>query len=1630
MTTSPDESNEAALPVVVIWSPAGASVTGAVASLGVAGFEDAPVVVVDGSTEERSGQRYRDEPEVLARIAADFPGRPQLLLRAGLQLPAGFAEVLESASALLDEHPAIAFPGNYDPRVDPLADLPDLPDHVAQRIHWASDALAVALDNPPSDCLLLASRLAGGRPAAPGVDQAMLLDDGYVRDPEPKPVPPADPRDVTPAPPHGHLRLRLRRMAETANGPLPIADGRPVTLHITHSWGGGVWQWIEDLISADPDNVHLVLVAMSDSRDHHCGLRLKLCASGPGSGVLRELDLRPAIRSVSIHHPGYRDQLQGIIRRFGISRIVVSSLIGQSLDCLETGLPTVVMLHDFFPLWPLLDRDPLPTLRQAGNDPDRARAAALEALTRPMRFSPADAGFWNEMAAAWTERVLGAHARLAAPTQHVIERVRELAGDRSLEISRIPHGFRPFPGDRARRSAGTSAEGELHLLIPGRLSEGKGLALLEAILPALEGRVRLTALGCGRRALELLGKNGIDVVLDYRRDEMPGLVEALRPHGALLLSTVPETWSYTLSEVRALGLAPIATRLGAFAERIEDGRNGVLVEPEAGAVVAAIEAWRDRPGALAELATEAPPERSLTQMVQDVNALTGREAALRAERRFRSATADEASWSLQAGQAAEALMRAEAAENRCEELATDLQSRTRWAETMERQFRDRSAWAEQLETERRRRERQLSEQAELLELRRKEFEERSAWAEDLEAERARQDRQLSEQAELLERRREEFEERSAWAQDLEAERRRQESSLAEQAAELERQDRQYHELSERFGELIDDYGRRHAELEQARASMLRMVEQHDRLAHRVRATAAQLDAVTDRFEQLQQQHDSLANEHRLLAGQHQELTTQHQDLIAQHQVLRDEHDGMVASRSWRYTKPFRFVRRVATRRRLRQALNPLQWIRMSGVFLHHLRLRGLRGTLELLQMPRQDEPSPDERPGAVYVPEEIASPPEFERADKPLVSVIVPVYNQLKFTAACLQSVSTARTSTSFEVVVVDDASADETWKWLQRCKNVRALRNRKNLGFIGTCNRGARKARGRYLVFLNNDTQVTDDWLDRLIEPFRTYSDTGIVGARLVFGNGQLQEAGGIVFKDGSGWNYGRGDEPGRPEFSFLSEADYVSGACLAIEKSLFESLDGFDRYFSPAYYEDTDLCFRVRQQGLRVLYQPAARVIHFEGVTSGTDETSGAKRYQAVNRDRFFERWRETLAAHPSNPPEFSGTLARRFRYRRFARRALVIDAVTPAPDQDSGSVRMFAMLELLRDIGFQTSFMPQNLHWTGSNSEALQQAGIEVLTAPWVTRTEDWLEQHGDDLDLIVVSRHYVLSPLLQMIRRLCPHARVVFDTVDLHFLREQREAELTGSRAALLAADETRREELALIEATDATLVVSEFERELLSNLAPEARVFVVSNIHSLKSSGKSFDQRRDLVFVGGFQHPPNLDAAEWLMDEILPQVRRSLPDVQLHIIGSKMPDSLRQRQAEGLQIHGFVPDLEPYMTGCRVSVAPLRYGAGVKGKVNQAMSHGLPVVATTCAAEGMYTEHGRDVLLADDTESLARQIVAVYQDRALWERLAANGRANVDRHFSVDAARSALLEVLQQLDLSFEAAQVPAKAAEA
>ena len=629
---------------------------------------------------------------------------------------------------------------------------------------------------------------------------------------------------------------------------------------------------------------------------------------------------------------------------------------------------------------------------------------------------------------------------------------------------------------------------------------------------------------------------------------------------------------------------------------------------------------------------------------------------------------------------------------------------------------------------------------------------------------------------------------------------------------------------------------------------------------------------------------------------------------------------------------------------------------------------------------------------------------------EPDISIVIPVYGQCNLTLRCLKSLSDSDIRRSFEVILVDDASEDESAEKLNAVPGIRYLRNAENQGFLKSCNRGAALAHGRYLFLLNNDTVVENGALDALADTFDDHDNVGLVGAKLYFEDGRLQEAGGIVWSDGSAMNFGRGDDPRKPEYNYVRDADYCSGAAIMLPTALWQQLGGFDNYYVRAYYEDTDLALRVREAGYRVLYQPFAKVVHSEGATSGTDLSKGEKRYQLENRTRFLERWRETLATKhlaPTTSPQLA-------KDRSAAARALVIDWDIPTPDHDSGSLDTFNLIRMLGRLGVKTTFAAhRDLAYFGEYTDAVQRLGAEVLYAPYCGSLSTYLKEHGKDQDYVIVHRVAVFKDWERDLKKYCPQARIIFSTVDLHHIREARQAEVENSESLRKKAESTKRDEIRLARKADATVVVSKTEQALLAESLPDVPVFHLPLIRDVPGAGEAaFESRRGIAFLGNYLHPPNADAILHFVQDIWPEFLSAVPDAALYIGGGQMSSEVAQlSDLDGVQTLGYVPDLVAFYNRIRLTVAPLRYGAGAKGKVVSSLCHGVPVVASPIAAEGMDVEHGRDILIANNQAEWIKHLKSAYCDPDLWRTLSEGGTAAMQRNHSLSTGVVELSRIL-------------------
>ncbi|MDO8862510.1 glycosyltransferase [Haliea sp. E1-2-M8] len=635
---------------------------------------------------------------------------------------------------------------------------------------------------------------------------------------------------------------------------------------------------------------------------------------------------------------------------------------------------------------------------------------------------------------------------------------------------------------------------------------------------------------------------------------------------------------------------------------------------------------------------------------------------------------------------------------------------------------------------------------------------------------------------------------------------------------------------------------------------------------------------------------------------------------------------------------------------------------------------------------------------------------EFPAVSTPLVSIIVPVYNSYRMTMHCLASILEHTLDVSYEVVLADDHSTDATASIGQRVRNIRILRSEKNQGFLLNCNGAAATACGRYLVFLNNDTAVCKGWLQPMLTLLEQRPDAGVVGPRLLFPDGKLQEAGGIIWRDGSGWNYGRCDDPRKPEYEYVKEVDYVSGACLMLPRALWSRLGGFDTRFAPAYYEDTDLCFAVRQAGYKVLYQPQSSVFHYEGVSNGTDPGKGVKRFQARNREIFCAKWQAVLEWEHFANAEHVFLARDRSRARNCI---LVIDHYVPHYDKDAGSRSTLMYIRLMVNMGFKVVFLGANFFPHQPYTRVLQEMGVEVLVGEYSARYLDrWLHDNARYIHRIFLHRPHVAEQFLPHIYKMRPRPKIVFFGHDLHYLRVEREQELLGEASLKSAAMSWKAREFAVFEKVDVIYYPSSIEVQALHTESPTLNVRAIPLYIFDDIAVPDYDpvQRQDILFVAGFNHPPNVDGLCWFVEEVMPLLASQCPGFHLHVVGSNPTEAVLAMQSAQVTVHGYISDqalAELYRSvGC--SVVPLRYGAGVKGKVLEAIQHGVPLVTTSIGAEGI--PGAADIMfVADSARSFGDAIVEVLAaGGTVYEKLDRYG-SWLHQNFGREQAEKIILE---------------------
>lgn len=616
----------------------------------------------------------------------------------------------------------------------------------------------------------------------------------------------------------------------------------------------------------------------------------------------------------------------------------------------------------------------------------------------------------------------------------------------------------------------------------------------------------------------------------------------------------------------------------------------------------------------------------------------------------------------------------------------------------------------------------------------------------------------------------------------------------------------------------------------------------------------------------------------------------------------------------------------------------------------------------------------------------------------PALSVVIILYNQAGLSLRTLQALAD-QCGVSFETLIIDNASSDQTAELLARVQGARIIRNRENLGFVHAANQGGMLARGRHLLLLNNDAIIQSGALATTCQRLDADPTIGALGGRIVLMSGGLQEAGNVLFQDGSAAGIGRGEDSFSPAALARRCTDYCSGVYLATPLSLWRMLDGFDRNFAPAYYEDADYCLRVWRAGFRVEYAPDVLVEHLEWGSAGNNE---AEQRMRDNRLRFVAKHGDWLRQQP----RLGRASLDDDRWRSPADiprlpRVLILDNEVPHMARGGGLPRARLMLQALRD--WPVTLFPL---WSFDDSWAEVYASIpdtvEVMLGLGLAQLEGFLERRRGLYDVLWVSRPPNLQALAPLrVRRpdLFAGMRLIYDSEALFALREIGELAVKGRALTPAQAKERLDAELALAQGVDHVVVVS--ERDARPFRLQDHQVTILSHAMPVRRSVPHPRRRAGLLFIGAL-HPntPNEDGLLWFVEQVMPRLRALLPNPPtLEVVGVCRSDRIVALACADIRLLGSQTDLRPCYDRAKVFIAPVRFAGGVPVKVIEAAAQGIPVVASAILLRQLGWQDGLEIQGARDADAFARATLRLLTDDALWNRqqTAAWARCEGDYH---------------------------------
>jgi GT2 family glycosyltransferase len=624
---------------------------------------------------------------------------------------------------------------------------------------------------------------------------------------------------------------------------------------------------------------------------------------------------------------------------------------------------------------------------------------------------------------------------------------------------------------------------------------------------------------------------------------------------------------------------------------------------------------------------------------------------------------------------------------------------------------------------------------------------------------------------------------------------------------------------------------------------------------------------------------------------------------------------------------------------------------------------------------------------------------DLPHSEKPRISIVLVLFNRAELTLSCLRSICENHAE-HIEVVIVDNASSDQTPQLLERLKGAHIIRNTENRHFLLGVNQAARECRGDYILLLNNDSQLLPGALQNALTAMKSAANIGGVGGKIILLDGTLQEAGSVVWQDGSCTGYGRGDNPFAPMYNFRRDVDYCSGAFLLTPRKVWEELGGFDEAFKPAYYEETDYCMRLWQRGLRVVYEPTAALIHYEFASS--ESVASATSLQAQHQSIFEKRHRAVLERR--GKPAADRLLAA--RSRETGKRVLFLEDRVPHLWLGSGFPRSHALVRALLANDCQVTLYPlagMTESWDVIYSDLPKE--VEVMSGWGREMLESFLRTRRDFYTTIIVTRPHnmeIVAPLVESHPEWFERVDVIYDGEALFASREAGLRKLAGNP---LTEEEVRglyAAEVGLTRAADRVLAVSEGERAVFLDHGVR-EVEILGHSLPITPTPCDFENRAGLLFVGAVHEEasPNGDSLIWFLTEIYPRIRAALGDIPVTIAGVNRSERLQQMAKPPIRITGHLTSLTDLYASARLFIAPTRYAAGIPHKIHEAAAHGLPVVSTPLLATQLgWTS--RELGIAETAEDFAARCIEIYKSAERWQNLRDAALERVRRECSPEA----------------------------